>query len=669
MDAITSLKKDLNQILERLDRSENDKESNGYQALAIIQDILKEKPFDIDSRVLRMRLNAEIFENSSAVIEDATFIAENEAFKTDKTIGYEWLFWVYNEVLAMPKKAEEILEEELVEIQNLYDKVYLKDAKEGELLDKLAVFHYENNDKEKALDLWYKAYKKYPYFDRNASVGMLFLDKGDFGKAEELLLTHYDWSYEYEDGFRLKYGIKLKELYDTGKLDNYPTLIGLLFNIIRNEEEYFKTTGKLDFFEKYYPEVEKWTEKHPNNACIWTAIAHTHYYDTKDYQKAYTAFSKLFECDNPLTFTEISRIRKAAKKSKNDFFSLLFKFDGSSNTMYNALTDLMDKGKKKKEKKKFAKLAIQFGEVGYNQYREYLYSGKGDTHSNQPHIFAMLCNNYANALGKYADLFLEDEDEEKAKMYDYAGNIHMEGYEISPFIENLENASIDYYKGKNYKNAIKYSLQAMKVYSDDLSVYDFQYHYWQVVRSYIGLDDLDGAEKYYFEAKKLFNKVGKGSKDPTFKFIFSAKLFYEFAVTKKKEYQKIIPEMEWFLANKIAVDQEPNEHGLISFYLGECYKENNQIEKALEAFQVTVDYLQDADWGFYDEKCDRAEEYIDDLGGKVIKKKAKKEKTKFKRVINALFFPFMVLGLMGGVLWAYATGKFPGQRNHKGKKN
>lgn len=663
------MKKQLEKVLNQLDKEDSNKQTLGYEALAIIKGILVEKPFDIDMLTLRMRLNANIFENSSEIIQDATFIIENDQFKKEKMIGYDWLFWVYKDVLGMPEKAIETIEEQLIEVHSVFDKKHEKDKKEGELLDKFAEYKHQNNQQEEALDLWYKSYKKYPYFDRNAFVGILFLEQGEYTKAEELLLTHYDWSYHYEDGFRLKYGIKLKELYDKKELDNYPTLLGLLFNIIRNEEDYFKVAGKLDFLEKYYPEVEKWIEKYPKNAFLWTAIAHTHHFDTKNYEKAFNAYAKLFECEKTIAFTNIHRIHKAAKKSKKNFFSLAYKFKGISNNMYSALTDmsdLTDKAKKKKKKKKYAELAVQYGEVGYNQYRKYLYEGKGNTHSNQPHIFAMLCNNYANALGRYADLFLKKE--EKAKMYDLAGKIHMEGYEISPFLENLENASIDYYKGKNYKESIACSIQSMTDYKNDLSIYDFQYHYWQVVRSNIKIEDILGAEKYYLKAKELFKKVGKGSKDANYKFIFTAKLFLEYAITKKNEYQKYITELEWFLEQGVAIKQEPKEHGLISYYLGLCYKKTKQKQKAIEAFQVTVDYLQDAEWGFYDTKCEMAEDYIKELDGKVIKKEKPKQKKKsmFKRMRDAILFPFMFFALIGGIIYAAAIGKSKVEKKNKG---
>jgi len=662
------MKNQLQEVLTRLESQEENSQALGFEALSLIKEILDENPVDIDMLVLRMRLNADIFENSTDIIKDATFIIENDVFKKDKMIGYDWMFWVYKNVLAIPEKATETLENQLMEIHSVYDKKYQRDRKEGELLDKLALLKHTDNQEEEAVEIWYKAYKKYPDFDRNGEVGILFLNRGDYSKAEELLLTHYDWSYQYEDGLRLQYGIKLKELFDKNELDNHPTLIGLMFNIIRNEKEHFKITGNLDFFEQYYPEVVKWSEKYPNNAFIWTARAHTHFFDTKNYEKAFQAFSKLFECDRTIAFTDMSRIRKAAKKSKNDFFALDFKFKGTSNDMYSALTDLthhIDKGKKKKKRKKYAELTVRYGEVGYNQYRAYLYDGNDDTHSNEPHIFAMLCNNYANALCKYADLF--QEKEVKAKTYDLAGKIHMEGYEISPFIENLENATRDYFKGNNYKKTIECAKLALKDYQD-IDIADTQMFYWHIAWSYIKLDDLENAEKYYFLAKKLFSKVGGEENDENNRFIFTAKLFLEYAVDDKKKYVEYIPELEWFLEEKVALRQEPKEHGLVSYYLRICYKETHQKEKAKHAFQTAVDMFQDADWGFYDTKCELAEDRIKELGGKAVKKpKPKpKKKSRLKKIRNIILAPFMIIALIGGIIYAASTGKGKQEKEKKG---
>ncbi|WP_324028191.1 hypothetical protein QSV08_09750 [Maribacter sp. BPC-D8] len=648
------MKKQLDQILSKLDNQDANQQELGFEALAIIKEILKENPFDIDMLTLRMRLNTDIFENTTQIIEDATFIIENDQFKEDKMVGYDWLFWVYNDSLSMPDKATEVIEEQLVEMQTLYSKLYEKDEKESELLDKFAILKHNNNQTDVAIDLWYKAYKKYPYFYNNGLAGLLHLEKGSFKIAEEILLTHYAWSYENEDGYRLQYGIKLKELYDAKKLDKHPTLLGLLFNIIRNEKTHFNIEGKLDFFEKYYPEVEKWLETYPNNAFLCTAIAHTHHFDTKNFVKAYEAYSQLFNCEKHIAFTDVDRIKKSAKKSDNDFLNLPFKFKGSSSVMYNAMSSfstIYDKTKKEKKKKKAAKIAIQYGEVGYQQYKDYLINGKGDTHNNQPHLFAMLCNNYANALGNYADTLSDEKEKEKEKLYDLAGDIHIEGYQMSPFIENIKNASSDYFKAKNYKKSIESTLTVFENYSQELSTNDRQRYFLRMVKCYVGLKDIANAEKYYSQAKKLYNKIGQGAKDAAYYVIFSGKIFYEYAVTEEKAYDKYIPEMEWFLEQEEIQNQEPKEVGLVAYYLGLCYNATNQKDKAAAAFQKTVDYLQDVDdWEFYETKCEQAEEELDALGVKVIKKKKKSKKSGFRRTIDAFLFPFMVLALLGGAI-------------------
>ena len=667
------MKKQLQSVLEQLDDTDNNQEALGYQALAIIKDILDVDPYDIETRNLRMRLNANVFENSSEIITDATFIIEHDVFKKDKMIGYEWLAWVYESNMGMPEKAMEVVEEQLVEMHTLFDKRHEKDEREGGLLNQLAQLKYDHNQLDEAFKLWDLSFDKYPYLSqRNGFVGLQLLAHKEWSKATKFLLLHYNWCFVTEDGYRLKYGIKLKELYEQKALEEQPELLGLLFNIIRNEQDYFKLNGQLDFYEKYFADVEEYANKHPQSTLLWTAVAHTYHFDTKNYEKAFFAYKKLALTKDSFRFSSLKRAMKAARKSKNDFFEIAPNLDVSANELYNNLTDLSnatDSAKKKKKKKKFAELAVLYGKAGYDRFRAYLLDGNGQTIDNQPHIFAMHCNNYANAMGEYADLYYKDDEEKRALVYKEAGDIHIEGHNMSPFMENMENASRDYYKGKDYKNSIKYALETFKLYGDGLSVCDYLFHYWQMVRSGIALDDLDTVEKYYFEAKKLYNKVGAGSKDTNDKFIYISKLFYEFAVDKKQEYSKFIPEMEWFLREEIATKQEPLEHGLISYYLGICYQKTNQKEKALNAFQIAVDFLQDADWTFYDLKCEKAEEFMQELGGKANKKsKPKSKKSAFKRIKGAILFPFFAIALIGGIIWAAMKSAPSDSDGSEGKK-
>lgn len=664
------MKNQLQKILNKLEKKEGNQQELAYEALALIKAMIKEDPFDVNIRITRMRLNADLFENTTAIIEDATFITENDQFEQSKMVGYDWLFWVYDTALSMRSKAIEVLEEQLVEMQKLFPVRYKKDEIESDLLNKLAQLKFNNDEKEAAINLWEKSFDKYPFLpDRNGFVGLHLLNNKQFEKAKKFLLVHYQWSFNTEDGYRLEYGIKLKELYDANELENEGDLVGLMFNIIRNEKDHFKISGKLDFYEKHHEVLEYFGEKFPESTLLWTAISNMHSLDTKNHQKAFEAYSKLAKTKDAFRFSSMKRAIKAAKKSDNNFFDLNFSFEHSAQNMYNCLTDLStarDKVKSKKKKKKFAELAVAYGKQGYDKFQKYLYDGKGVPFDNQPHIFAMLCNNYANALGEYADLHHKKEEAEKEKLYTQAGDIHIEGFKVSPFVENLSNAARDYYTGKDYPNAIKYAKETIATYQAGLSVYDFQAHYHRIIRSSIALDDLGTAEQYYFKSKEIYNKVGKESKDVNYKFIFCGKVFYEYVVKDKKEYQKYIPEMEWYLDNEIAEQQQPLEHGLISYFLGLCYYETNQKENALKTFQITVDYLQDADWEFYDNKCEHAEDLIKELGGKVVKKAKEKNKSAFRRTIDALLFPFMIIALMGGIIWAAAMSFTPDEKNKTG---
>ncbi len=637
----------LDTVMEQLESQQDDPKKLARQALGLIDQILSESPFEIEYLFLRMRLNLDIFSNIDDIIKDARFIMRNDEFGENKLAGYDWLYWVYNNVKSKPDKALKYLEWQLTEVATIFPKHYQRKKVESEILDKLARHKYDNNQTEDALKLWYKSFQRYPYLiERNAVVGMLFLELDQWQKAEEMLLTHYYFCYDYEDGYRLKYGIELKKLYDKNKLDKYPNLIGLLFHLIRNEEQYFNITNKLDFYKNYLPELEKWGDKYPESSFIWSSIANTYYYDTRNYPKAFECYKKVLKGDLCTRYINLKRIHKSAKKSGNDFLGLPFCFDVRANELYGSLTDtgkFVQKAKNGKQKRNYSSLAIKFGESGYQKYKSYLFDEIGDEYNNQPHIFAMLCNNYANALGDYADITLKDDDEAYASYYSRAGDIHLEGYAISPFYENIRNASSDYFTGKQYKKSIECSEQYLDSYINEMSVDDVQNEYWQITYCFIRLKDLKNAEIYYYKAKDYFLKYGHGNKDAEYKFIFNAKLFYQFAVRDTHEYHKYISEMKWFVHEKIALDQEPLEHGLINYYLGLCYQQSGSKEKAIAAFKSAINELKESDEEFYLNKEKEARTQLKALGVVV-----KKQSTTIVQVLKKiLFFPLGIIVIIG----------------------
>lgn len=621
------MKKQLNLLLNQLNDKENNQQELAYKALGIIEDILAENPFDIDILNLRMRLNANILEQSAAIIQDANFIIENDAFGEDKLIGYNWLFWVYNDLLSMPEKAIEVIENQLVEIQVLFNENYKKDELEGKLLNQLAQLKFDNNQEEVAIKIWLKSFAANPFLThRNSFVGYLCLENNDLKNAETFLLKN--WHLElmgYNDFEKVKIAKKLKALFENNQLSNHPNLIGLYYNYLRNETEAFGLIKPLDFYDKHLPELEKWGIKYPNCSLIWVAIGNCYFLDTKNYDKAFTAYKTMLKGDEPYTYSIIKRVYQSAKKTKQNLLEITLPLKGNAGEMYEMLTNLNSfakKAKKKKEKKKYINTAVEFGEQGYNMYKDYLLNGKGNPENNEPYKFAMLCNNYANALCRYAKKNLTKK--EQLKVYNYAGDIHMEGFNMSPFIVNIENASQDYFKGKNYNKSIETSLQVLDLYKNELDVFDIQFHYWQIVSSNIKLGNSENAEKYYLKSKDMVLKVGKEVEAGNH-FIFTSKLFYRYVVEKKKIYKKSIPEIEWFIKEEIALKNHPKEHYLMHLFLGICYKETDQKEKAMPLLKSCFENLYDEEYleGYYSLKALEAKEILLLLGGIQEKKKKK----------------------------------------------
>jgi len=610
---------DLIGLLESQDEERNN-QANGLQALTLIDKILSIEPLDLETRIIRMRLHTDwVFDNSTEIIKDAEFIAENVEFGKDRMVGYDWLTWVYGDLLALPEKAIETIENQLMDMHIIFDKRYEKDELEGLLLSKMGFIRHNEGKNDVAMQLWDKSCEKDPFInERNGVAGMLALDRKEWDKAYKFLRNHFDWSFDAEDGYRIQYGLKLKEIYTNNKLEEHQGLIAILFHVIRNEKFQFDIQGNMDYINAYLPELEMWAEKFPRNSRIWTAIGNTYFFDTKNYEKALDAYIKSMEGDDP-TNTPLDRIIKSAKKMKVDLLTLPFKIEGPAVILYNYMTD-MPKGKKKKQKKQFIELKCKFGEQCYNKYKAYFIDGEGNSEDNQAHVFAMACNNYGLALYNYKDLVVKKKGRDEVAAY--AASIHIQGYEMSPFHENLGNGAQAFYEAKMYDECIKYYNQYIEEYSGSVSLFDLQTAYWYIAYSYSKQNMLDKTRETYERAKALYLKTGAGVTDATNKFIYVAKENYYNMVYKAEAYVEAIPELLWFVEQNLFAEINSKEVGLIYYYLGDCYRKTKQKEKAISAYQESVNLLEGEE-DFYGGICEESSDYIKSLGGKAKRKKRK----------------------------------------------
>ncbi len=593
--------------------TDTDKIALANEAMEVIQELLTINPFDIDAWIWRMKLHAGVG-NNSAILQDAEFISSEHKFGPNKMVGYEWLAWVYEDKMALPEKAIEVINNQIVEAYSMFSERHVRDEYEGELLNKIAFIKHNNNQTDEALELWKKSFDKYPYNQhRNAVAGMLLLEAKEYDFASEMLLVHYRYSFGQDDAFVLEYTQKLYALEEEGVL-SHPLLIGILYHAIRDEADSFGLHNTLDYFQKFLPKLEAYSEEFPNSSIIWSAIGATYFEDVKDYKKALKAFTKMLEGDRPTLFNYIKKIHKSAKKTKTDFFELPFVFEGKGGSLYNHLTDVSDYAdntEKKKKKRKYLALAKNYGERCYQQYHDYLINGKGSTYNNQPHIFAMLCNNFGNVLSELSSLVGEEVDLEMAGR---GAKMHLVGYGISPFVENIENAGSDFFKAKMYQPCIDSYETYLRAYSGQITYFDVQNALWFIISSYFEMKDYVNLEKTYNRAKDVFEEAGPGVIDAAREYIFVGKKHYVNLMEYTYEYEKAIPVLEWFLAQDVFLKLAPDEVGLANFYMATCYIKTGQKEKSIAFLQRCVELLKDEDNEYYYDKSVEAADRLKEMG-------------------------------------------------------
>jgi tetratricopeptide (TPR) repeat protein len=106
------------------------------------------------------------------------------------------------------------------------------------------------------------------------------------------------------------------------------------------------------------------------------------------------------------------------------------------------------------------KIRVNFYKISYDGFYDYFYNDKGDGAANEPHIFAMCCNNYGIALSESGE-------------YETAVEVHKLGYSLSPFWEQLSSLGTALLALKRYEEAIDVVEQAIAYSSEYLGFEDY----------------------------------------------------------------------------------------------------------------------------------------------------------------------------------------------------
>jgi tetratricopeptide (TPR) repeat protein len=105
-------------------------------------------------------------------------------------------------------------------------------------------------------------------------------------------------------------------------------------------------------------------------------------------------------------------------------------------------------------------MRVKFYKMSYDGFYDYFYNDKGDGAANEPHIFAMCCNNYGIALSELGE-------------YETAVEVHKLGYALSPFWEQLSTLATALLALKRYEEAIEVVEQATAYSSEYLGFEDY----------------------------------------------------------------------------------------------------------------------------------------------------------------------------------------------------
>jgi tetratricopeptide (TPR) repeat protein len=105
-------------------------------------------------------------------------------------------------------------------------------------------------------------------------------------------------------------------------------------------------------------------------------------------------------------------------------------------------------------------IRANFYKISYDGFYDYFYNDKGDGAANEPHIFAMCCNNYGIALSELGE-------------HTKAVEVHKLGYSLSPFWEQLYSLSTALFALKRYEETIEVVAQATAYSSEYLGFEDY----------------------------------------------------------------------------------------------------------------------------------------------------------------------------------------------------
>ncbi|WPU92820.1 tetratricopeptide repeat protein [Mucilaginibacter sabulilitoris] len=145
-------------------------------------------------------------------------------------------------------------------------------------------------------------------------------------------------------------------------------------------------------------------------------------------------------------------------------------------------------------------MRVNFYKISYEGFYDYFYNDKGNGAANEPHIFAMCCNNYGIALRELGE-------------YDKAVEVHKLGYTLSPFWEQLYSLGTALIALQRYEEAIEVLEQATAYSSEYLGFEDYIDLRGKQLTAIYGLGRKDEARELLTSIEEEYNSFIKTSRN------------------------------------------------------------------------------------------------------------------------------------------------------------
>jgi len=562
--------------------------------LTIVETILNKEPNHLEALLWRIRINSNpVFNNVSAIQDDCSLILNTSNDITGRLQAYDWLIYIYLEKLSLNDLAIETLQDKLADVAGIKDNYALQDQALGDVYYRLAYLYQEKGEETKAIDYYLKSFKHAPkIMPRNYEGGLLLLELERFDEAELLLSEHF----ELADPVECKdYAEKIEELFNKGKLNKHWNLFNLFYPTAFDIPTEFGYKNRDEFVAKYLPIIISETERNPTNAIAWRMLSNNYYFNDKNAKKGFDNLTKYYEIVEQVKDLAIERYYDTAEDLDIDLRSIDFPIYPNGEMCYHILTTYMEKGNEAQDKndhfsaQMYYETAKKYGLAGYHAFDDYFNSNKGLPINNESHTFAMLCNNLGIVIKQVSwyqhKSYLNDDCK-------FASDIHWQGYQISPFWENLDNGMEISWRNESALNLEKFCLEVLSNFDYYKNILEAEKWYkvmFYLISAYRQLEKYEEAKQIYEQTIRKFEENGDEHKTIVSIVLDTAIVYFNYLMAKGLHNQSISHLSNLFSNPVYQKMQSEKAESFNYYFMAHAYLGLNDKNEAQKYFKLITD--------------------------------------------------------------------------------